>query len=393
MRILFCPIGSRGFVYPMIGIAQRLQQREHEVAFATSIDFAGVIAGAGMERLPRGKTDGASFQLNNWGHPLAVAIQVRHVQHAIERFHPDVMLSSTLALGPLIAGELGDVPVAMLGLATYLWPVAVPGGAHRSAEPNAEYTYREMLALYNAARGLFGLSATPGSLNASPLLGSRYLLQTVPLLEPLAEHLPDRVRLVGSCLHELDAPNAELLEWLESQSDSRRLLYVQHGSVFRAGDSFWSGLVTASDELGIRMAASMERHRGAPPAFRDANRLVSGHVPQHPVLEKADGVVCSANTTAVLGALTHGLPLLVFPTGGEQPALAARLLAAGAAAILPAASPVEDLRSALERTLDGAGQRHAVRRLQSAFAELDGPGLVAMALEELAVPAVASGVA
>jgi UDP:flavonoid glycosyltransferase YjiC (YdhE family) len=121
--------------------------------------------------------------------------------------------------------------------------------------------------------------------------------------------------------------------------------------------------------------------------------LVRGHLPQNPVLEKADGVVCSANTTAVLGALTHGLPLLVFPTGGEQPALAGRLLAAGAAAVLPASSPMEDLRSAFERTLGGADQRHAARRLQSAFAELDGPGLVATALEELAVPAVASGVA
>jgi UDP:flavonoid glycosyltransferase YjiC (YdhE family) len=392
MRVLLCPIGSRGFVYPMIGIARRLQERGHEVAFATSIDFAGVIAGAGMGRLPRDKTDGASFQLNNWGHPLVIAIQVRHVQNAIERFHPDVMLSSTLALGPLIAGELTGLPVAMLGLAAYLWPVADSDGVPRSVDPQAEWRHREMVSIYNAARGLFGLSPSPASLEESPLLGSQYLLQTVPPLEPLTDYLPERVRLVGSCLHEPENADTELVEWLGSHSDGR-LIYVQHGSVFRAGESFWSGLVATCQELGIRAAASMERHRSAPPALRDANSLVRGHVPQSPVLEQAEAVVCSANTTAVLGALTHGLPLLLFPTGGEQLALAARCLAAGAATVLPASAPVGDLRAALERVLDGADQRQAARRLQAAFAEVDGPGLVATGLEELAVPAVASGVA
>jgi UDP:flavonoid glycosyltransferase YjiC (YdhE family) len=390
MRVLLCPIASRGFVYPMLGIAHRLRARGHEVSFATSIDFADVIEGAGMQRLPRDRNDGQSFQLNNWGHPLVIAIQVRHVQNAIERFHPDVLLSSTLALGPLIAGELADVPVAVLGLATYLWPVALPGGGHRSADPHAEYRHREMVALYNAARGLFGLGPSPGTLEASPLLGSLYLLQTVPLLEPLTDQLPERVRLVGSCLHEPEPPDAELVEWLDGAG---RVLYAQHGSVFRAGDAFWPAVDAASDELGLSVAASLERFRGAPPPRRDAGRLMRGHVPQRAVLERAGAVVCSANTTAVLGALTHGLPLLVFPTGGEQPALAARLAAAGAATVMSASAPPVDVRAELERVLGEGAEREAARRLRAAFAACDGPGLVAAALEELAVPAVTSGVA
>jgi len=250
-----------------------------------------------------------------------------------------------------------------------------------------------MVSIYNSARGLFGLSPSPASLEESPLLGSLYLLQSVPHLEPLTEHLPERVRLVGSCLHEPDTADTELVEWLGSGSEGPRLLYVQHGSVFGARESFWSGLVAACEELGIRVAASMERPQSGPPAFRDERWLVRGHVPQHPVMEQADGVVCSANSTAVLGALTHGLPLLLFPTGGEQPALAARCLAAGAATVLPASSPVAAMRSALERVLDGGDQRRSTLRLHSAFAEFDGPGLAATALEKLAMGTVASGVA
>jgi UDP:flavonoid glycosyltransferase YjiC (YdhE family) len=393
MRVLLCPIGSRGFVYPMIGVARRLHERGHQVAFATSADFEGVIAEAGFERLPRGNADGASFQLAIWAHPVSVSIQVRHVLYAVERFRPDVMLCSTLALGPLIAGELAGLQVAVLGLATYLWPVPVPGGTNRSADHDAEWRHRETLALYNSARALFGLSALPGSLEDSPLLGALYLLQSVPLLETLTDLLPDRVRFVGSCLYEPETADAEVLEWLDWGGSGRRLVYAQHGSVFRTGKTFWDSLVAASDEVGIRVAAAMERNREAPPAFRDANWLVRGYVPQQVVMGQADGVVCSANTTAMLGALTHGLPALVFPTGGEQHALAARLLAAGAVGALPPSAAAGDVRAALERILARGPERQAARRLQAAFAAFDGPGLVVAALEELAVAAVASGVA
>ena len=393
MRVLCCPIGSRGFVYPMIGLARNLKERGHQVAFATSAAFEGVIAEAGFERLPRGNADGASFQLANWAHPVAVSIQVRHVQYGVERFHPDVLLCSTLALGPLIGGELAGLQVAVLGLAPYLWPVPVPGGTTRSEDRDAEWRHRETLALYNSARALFGLSALPGSLDDSPLLGALYLLQSVPDLEPLTDHLPERVRFVGSCLYEPETADGEVLDWLECGGEGRRLLYAQHGSVFRTGQTFWSGLVAACDELGTRVAAAMERNRSAPPAFRDANWLVRGYVPQQVVLAQADGVVCSGNTTAMLGAITHGLPAVMFPTGGEQHALAARCLEAGAALALSPSSPVGEVRAAMERILDSGEQRQAARRLQAAFAAYDGPQLVATALEELAVAAVVSGVA
>src|SRR5260370_7429083 len=133
-----------------------------------------------------------------------------------------------------------------------------------------------MVALYNAARGLFGLSQSPAALEASPLLGSLYLLQTVPLFEPLTDHLPGRVRLVGSCLHEPEPPDAALVEWLDGAGP---LIYVQHGSVFRAGDTFLPALVAASDDRGLRAAASMQRFRGAPPASRPARRLLRAPFP------------------------------------------------------------------------------------------------------------------
>ncbi len=393
MRALLCPIGGRGFVYPMIGIGRTLAARGHQVAFATAPGFAEAIAGAGFERLPRGETDGPSFQLTHWGHPLAVAIQVRHVQDAIERFRPDVLLASTLALGPLIAGEITGLPVAVLGLAGYLWPVPLAGRAVRSGDPLARWRHGEMVEIYNSASGLFGLRPRPRSLEASPLLGGLYLLQAVPGLEPLADHLPPRVRLVGSCVHEPDGPDPELIEWLDAGGDGQPLLYVQHGSIFRSGDGFWPALAAAARELGARVAAATERHRNPPAPFMDQSSLVRGHIAQAAVLEHADALVCSGNTTAVLGALTHGLPALLLPSGGEQPALAARCLEAGAAVVAEPEAPASRLRAALERVLEEASLRRAARRLEADFAAYDGPGRVAAALEELAGAAIVRGVA
>ena len=394
MRALFCPIAGRGFIYPMLGIGQKLTARGHTVAFATSVEFADVIAEAGFDRLPRGVKDGASFELARWGHPLAVAIQVRHVQHAIERFDPDVLLVSPLALGALVVGEIACLPVAMLGLSTFLWPVADAGRGMRSADPEASWRHAEMLRLYNQARGLFGQRPYDGRLDESPLLVTPHLLQSVPELEPLAAGLPAAVKMVGSCLHEAERPDAELMAWLEEGRPGEPLVYLQHGSVFDGGGDYWPTFAAAAQDAGVRVAASLGRRRGAVAPFTDSRFLLRPHVPQGPVLERASAVVSSGNTTAVLGALTHGLPSLLLPNGGEQRAMAIRCSRAGTAVVLGSQTPAAPLRAALEKVLTDAGLRAAAGRLRAAFSGYEGPTLVVGALEELGLaPAVRSGAA
>ena len=124
MRFLFCSLASHGFVYPAIGIAEVLRRRGHKVAFVTDLTCRDTLGQAGFARIPRGNTDGPSFQVKHWAEPLAVAIQVKHIEYALEQFNPDVMLGQQLTLGPLIAGDRHRLPVAMLGLAAYLWPAS-----------------------------------------------------------------------------------------------------------------------------------------------------------------------------------------------------------------------------------------------------------------------------
>ena len=128
MKFLFCPISSHGFVYPLIGIAKALRSNGHEVAFATGDDFEFILREQGIPRISRGDKDGPSFHIGTWAKPLSVGIQVKHIEYAINRFPADVLVTTQLALGPLIVGEMLKLPVAVLGLASYIWPPLWPSG-------------------------------------------------------------------------------------------------------------------------------------------------------------------------------------------------------------------------------------------------------------------------
>jgi UDP:flavonoid glycosyltransferase YjiC (YdhE family) len=372
MKILLCPLASPGFVYPMVGLARELERRGHEVRFATDLSYATQLRELGLERLPRSDPDGDSFQLSMWAHPFAVAIQSKHIQYALQRFPADLLITSTLALGPLLVGEIYQIDTVVLGLTPYLWPILDHvSGQLRSADNEATWRHREFVRFLDTARHLVNMPPCDASLDHGSLLGSLYLLQTVAPFEPLAGLLPQGVALVGSCVWNPDASEPTLQSWL-AHSAGTPLVYLQHGSVFNGGQ-FWETFIGAVEGLPIRAAASLGRLRGGPPPAVSDQFFTRSHLFQEPVLQRASAVVASGNSTAVLGALTHGLPMVLLPGGGEQHVLAQRCAAAGVALVLPPATAgPADLRVALLRVLHDPGFRDRARTLQQAFRDAGG---------------------
>jgi MGT family glycosyltransferase len=375
MRFLFCSLASHGYVYPAIGLAQVLQKQGHEVALVTGPAFRETIAQAGLERIPCGEWDDQSFQVAQWAHPIAGAIQIKHIKYAAERFAPDVLVGHPLTLGPLVAAELFSLPVAILGFATYLWPFSGDLAESGSAGAGRRiWRHQDMMQYYNQLRAQSRLPVIDDPQPAtSPFLGDLFLLQNVPeFLQGRAEELPDRVRLVGSCLWDPPQCDPELEEWLaEALASGEPILYVQHGSAFKY-PSFLPALIHAVKGWPIRVAVSVGRMRSkAPPA--PSNFFIRDHVSQGFVLRHAQAVVSSGNTTVVLGAVTHGLPSLLMPTGGEQFDLAELCQQAGVALCL---SPDEVLsytvREALQKVLADSHLAQASRSLQAAFQRYGG---------------------
>jgi UDP:flavonoid glycosyltransferase YjiC (YdhE family) len=385
MRFLFCSLANHGMLFPFLGLAQALRGRGHEVAFVTGPSMAGLLAKAGLTRIPRNEQDGDSFRVELCGHPLEMARQVKHIEAALQRFKADVLVGQQLAFGPLIAGERQGLPVATLGLAAYLWPTEVP----REPPEHRKFVlgrYEGFLKPFQLARYMFGLEARDTSYGDSPLLGDLFLLRSVPELEGGVEHLPSRVRLVGDCLWDAPEEDAALRDWLEEAASSgEAVLYAQPGRVFDV-PGFWKHLCAALEGLPIRTVASVGRMEEAPEGA-PANFLVRKHVPQGGVLPYVRAVISSSTTTAVLGALRHGKPLLLIPGGGggEQKDLTWRCMRAGAAVEL---NPTEVtpglLRARLQELLESEGPRRQAEGLQRALARVDGRARTVELLEQLA---------
>jgi UDP:flavonoid glycosyltransferase YjiC (YdhE family) len=390
VRLLIAALATPGFVFPLIAVAGELRARGHEVAFVTDRRFEETLRARGYRRIPRGPSaDGASFAIASWGEPLSVAIQVRHVEHALSAFAPDAVLASQLALGPLIAGELHGVRVAVLASIVLPWRHA---GRARSAGEGASdpaWRYVELRANLERSRLAFGLAPAHEPYERSRLFGELTLLQGVAALQAPDERLPDPVRVVGSCMNDaaearLDAADAE---WLRGRrAAGRRTIYVHLGRSFDHA-SFWPAFVRWIAERDAAAVVCTERYDGtvgaAPP-----NVLLRERVSLAETLPLADAVVCGGHPTAVLGAARHALPVLAAYAGSGTENTAEAIARYGSAIALPVDDLSDDaFTGALDRLLAEPAYRERARRLQAEFAAHDGPAEAAAAVAALAARA------
>jgi UDP:flavonoid glycosyltransferase YjiC (YdhE family) len=385
MKALFCSFESPGFLFPAIGLATALRRRGHQVAFVTDRTAEPRLKQAGFERLPRGDRDGRSFETGQWFRPLAMVLQVKHIEHAMTRFAPDLLVGQALALGPLVIRERYGIPVAVQGLATYLWPCGPQrSDAFSATARRRAWRHQTMLRHLNELRLLAGLPASEAAPDDSPLLGDLFQLRSVPALHGSAE-LPRRARLVGACLWEPEVADDDLPAWIAAaRKAGRPIVYVHHGRAC-GGLAFWQSLVDGFAGGSLRIAAASGRLGAELEAKLPAGAFfLRRQVEQSRVLSCADLMIGSAASSAVLGALSHGVPCLMIPSGGEQLDLAEQVERAGAGRILaPKEVTPAALRRAAGQVLADARLRHRARELQGAFARFAGFRAAAEDVEEL----------
>lgn len=384
MKLLFCPLASHGFVYPLIGIAKVLRSRDHEVKFVTGPAFAETLGEAGFDRVPRGAKDGLSYEVKNWFNPVSVALQFKHIEYALEKFDADVLVTTQLGLGPLIASEICRLPVAVLGFASYIWPLWPLDHKPQSAkEERLQWRYGDMMGYYNKARSVLGLSPINADHLMNPLLGDLFLLQSVPELERNEYDLPSSARLVGSCGWEPDSDDPTLSAWL-AQSGTDPLIYVQPGRSFD-GPSYWPHLRDALMNKPLRVAAAVDRMDGEVGSV-PSNFFVRGHLPQGKVLQNSAAVISTGHTTAVLGALTHGLPSILLPSGSASDDIAGNCERAGAAMCFENVQmDVHFFESAVNELLFNTKLRQSAQSLRDAFIKAGGCNRAAELIEEMSV--------
>jgi MGT family glycosyltransferase len=104
------------------------------------------------------------------------------------------------------------------------------------------------------------------------------------------------------------------------------------------------------------------------------NVRVRQYVPQSLLLPHCDLCVSHGGSGSVVGALTHGLPMVLLPMGADQPYNAARCEALEVACVLDAvAATADDVREAATEVLGDDRFRRNAERLAAEIRELPGP--------------------
>lgn len=312
--VLFCALGGHGFVYPQIRMAKALAARGHRVAFVTSEHFRDVLNANGFRRIPRGADDGASFEIKSWHQTLSVAMQAQHVRYALTEFDPDVIVTSHLAFGPMIEAERRDIPVCVLGGGCYLFPpitaaVDLPTDSLR----NLQWNYDDLLKRYNNIRDELGLKPRWSSEKTPALNGDALLVRSTPEIVSCVGTLPKGIHLIGDCLWEPAELDDVLLNWMEEQS-TRSLAYVQLGRTFDR-PSNWPTVREALAGRDMGAVVSTARMESPLPADIESQFFLRPHIMQGAAIERSDLIITTGHPTAVLGALAHGKPLIMLPSG------------------------------------------------------------------------------
>ncbi|MFK0104593.1 glycosyltransferase [Streptomyces sp. NPDC091217] len=371
-----------GHINPAVGVAAELTARGHRVAWVSA--DAGLVrrlAGAEAEVFPCAGTiegerpadlrgaEALKFLWEWFLVPLADAM-APGVRAAVDGFRPDVVVADQQAFaGALVAERLG------LPWATSATTSAEFGGAYDGIPKVADWL-RARLAELRERIGDPDGTADP---RFSPHL---VLAFTTPELAGPSDR--SRVRYIGPSVSERPVDHGFPWEWLDP---GRRKVLVSLGTANAdVGGRFLAECVAALRERADRIQALIADPGGTlPPAADDKDVLVRPSLPQLPLLERVDAVVCHAGHNTVCEALWHGVPLVVAPIRDDQPVIAGQVVAAGAGIrVRFGRVTAPKLGEALDTVLYEGAHRTAAARIRTAFRAAGGAPVAATHLESLA---------
>lgn len=381
MRMLFTFAGGNGHLEPLIPIARAAEGAGHTVAFAGRPWMIPAVEALGFPAFASGSDVGLAPQRLPLA-PVDVERDMRAVGDGFGRriareraaailplctdWQPDLLVCEELDFGSMVIAEQLGLPYATV--------LVIAAGSF--VRPDF------VAALLNEVRTEHGLPPDPDL-----AMVSRYLvLSPFPLsYRDPAFPLPATAHLLRFLTRDA-ARNDIAPPWI-AHLDSAPTVYFTLGTIYNmeSGDLFHR-VLTGVRDLPVNLVVTVGRDLD-PEEFgpQPANVHIERYVPQAGLLPHCRLVISHGGSGSVIGALAHGLPMVVIPMGADQPLNAARCEMLGVAHVLDAVAATPHMvREAVSRVLQDSIYRQTAERIRDEIAALPGPELAIMLLERLA---------
>jgi UDP:flavonoid glycosyltransferase YjiC (YdhE family) len=375
MRFLFCTRPFYGHLHPMAPVARALQIHGHDVVVATAREFRPAVESAGFPFLPAGMDPRAPLppaiaavadESRDWGEYVTRA-KTNDLVAAAKCWRPDVIVREQTDFSGLLAGEALGLPCATLGPALFIPP---------------ESWRRLMGSTLDRIRRSYGLAPDPGMERLHPYL----YLDVAPPWYQLPEASVLRV------LHPIrptvfpTADDQPPLPWL-GRLQARPIVYVTLGTVFNQRPDLFAAILLGLADADINVVATTGTDQEPAEVCDDppANARLERWIDQSRLLPHCAAVIAHGGFSTVMGALSHGLPMLLIPLGADNPVHARLCCALGVARSLSSAEASPSVvRNLADDVLADRGLREQARRCGRQLARLPGPEAAVALLVRLA---------
>ncbi len=183
------------------------------------------------------------------------------------------------------------------------------------------------------------------------------------------------------------SPNDTVPSWFANLPDGP-IVYFTLGTEFNleSGDLF-SRVLAGLSKLPIYLVVTVGRQVD-PAEFgpQPDNIRIERYIPQALLLPRCSLSLSHGGSGSVMGALAHGVPMVLIPMGADQPLNGERCAALGVARVLdPIAATPQEIRGEVETVLKDSRYRLHTERLRDEIASLPGPDYAVDLLERLAL--------
>jgi UDP:flavonoid glycosyltransferase YjiC (YdhE family) len=373
VRVLLTCHDAGGTVPPVLGLAQALLARGHEVLVLSqpSVRARAEDLGCRFTPLSTVRDYAPRTPIEEQLDVALPALTGREVGEDVLALAADgvdaVVVDANLA-GALSAAESLPQPSAVLLHSMYatfvrtwfadLWPLLGD--------------------TINGVRGGFGLA--PVGDWAGLFRAHHRLLAVVPAeLEAAVPEVPANLRHFGFLLP-FPRPGAEAPPFPDGDGPA---VLVGLSTTYQAQEALLQSVLDALGLVGARGIVTTAGQVDAtamrvPPSVR-----VEESVPHALVLPEADVMVTHAGLGSVASALGAGVPLVCAPIARDQPLNTEQVVAAGAGVAVPPTASPEELAAAVREVVGDPAHRRAAEAVAAASRTAGGPAAAAADLESL----------